>query len=909
MTNSLMNQTDMQFISEEQKRIVLDNARLKLVNGCAGGYKTSSLIKCGVRHLSEGKNVLFLTKISSVTDEITKRMTRDYNLIFTKSASHFIGQYSVAQNSVAQNSVAQNSVAQNSEVTGAWCSVANYDSFIDKQLRKYSIPFEGEAFNAKVKKLSENIEKITDGVVMKNDVKVDVILIDEVQDFDKLRVVFTTQLFNQLPHLIGIFVGDTLQTVFIQSIMDESFSMNYLKCNLDCKYYELSTCYRCPKGQIDFVNKVMAPYTEKYCIEPMKSHNNNLIDKPVIFQHHSVHKEYERSDLCNRVIYIVDYVLNNDITITPDDIVVVMNKTNSNAVFEKLLVALNTYYKARFNGKNYEHVIHYKTKNHEGRKTIDWSIGECKTKFISVHGIKGKGQKVVILLGMSEKSIPMVEWLFKTEELVSQSVMNVALTRSEKYLFVGVNSIPSRYINDQMSEIEKGLAYCTWNKETWQTADPFYKRFMEGFSQFESFKFIEDKYTKEIVYTPSKSVLAIKEDIVQEYHISDCIKNAFALMESEVMTKSKFGKRCNATFKMNIVERAVMGIMCELLVQRHMRIKTKTFSYDNAFLVNYYSNSHGIMFTNNQGLLNVVFDSKLNNYVKNEKRWFVEFSKIKENTKHLKWIKAELAKIKSPTYILDNVFDKIQLKTMLGTYFGNAPNESINSSVFWNLALFHTALSGHFKMGSVMMYVNGFNKNISQLHKNVEEFCDKFLINKQSEFNISFGKEINVIKKVSDPDILLTINPELLKAQAKEEAQGKEAAVCGDDEKKETKKKRKSKSLKEGTYRYGIMGISDIVLENKLSKKSILHELKCISCSDIAKVKTWIFQSILYSYLLKKLNKKEQNDVDTIIITNILSGTMWRFDMTKINIKFRETITWIMKEKKFPQVLIDMFLE
>ena len=166
-----------------------------------------------------------------------------------------------------------------------------------------------------------------------------------------------------------------------------------------------------------------------------------------------------------------------------------------------------------------------------------------------------------------------------------------------------------------------------------------------------------------------------------------------------------------------------------------------------------------------------------------------------------------------------------------------------------------------------------------------------------------------MIKKVSDPDILLTINPELLKAQAKEEAQGKEAAVCGDDEKKETKKKRKSKSLKEGTYRYGIMGISDIVLENKLSKKSILHELKCISCSDIAKVKTWIFQSILYSYLLKKLNKKEQNDVDTIIITNILSGTMWRFDMTKINIKFRETITWIMKEKKFPQVLIDMFLE
>jgi hypothetical protein len=135
--------------------------------------------------------------------------------------------------------------------------------------------------------------------------------------------------------------------------------------------------------------------------------------------------------------------------------------------------------------------------------------------------------------------------------------------------------------------------------------------------------------------------------------------------------------------------------------------------------VNYYSNSHGILFTNNQGLLNVVFDSKLNNYVKNEKRWFAEFYKIKENTKHLKWIKAELAKITAPTYILDNVFDKIQLKDLLKSYFSNAPNETVSSGVFWNLALFHTALSGHFKMGSVMMYVNGFNKNISQLHKNV----------------------------------------------------------------------------------------------------------------------------------------------------------------------------------------------
>jgi len=277
------------FISEEQKKIVCDKTKIKLVNGAAGGRKTDTLIKCGIKYMLEGKNVIFLTKISSVTDEITKRMSKDYKIKFEKSASHFIGQY--------ENS---------------WCSVANFDSFIDKQLRKYNIPFEGEAFNQKVRQLTKNISLVTDGIVMKNDKKIDVVLIDEVQDFDKIRVVFTTELFKQIPELYGVFVGDTLQTVFIQSIIDDSYSMNYIKCNLDCAYYELSTCYRCPKAQIDFVNQVMQPYQEKYCISKIKSHNNNIIDKPVIFQHHSVHKEYERSDLCQRVIYIIDYVLNKN---------------------------------------------------------------------------------------------------------------------------------------------------------------------------------------------------------------------------------------------------------------------------------------------------------------------------------------------------------------------------------------------------------------------------------------------------------------------------------------------------------------------------------------------------------------------------------------------------------------------
>ena len=854
-----VNKETMNFISEEQRTIVLDKSRIKLVNGVAGGRKTDSLIKCGVHYLSQGKNVIFLTKISSVTDEITKRMKRDFKINFEKSASHFVGTY------------------QDNH-----CSVANFDSFIDKQLRVAQVPFEGEAFNQKVKQLTKSLDKL-EKLVMKNDQRIDVILIDEVQDFDKIRVEFTAKLFNHFTKLIGVFVGDTLQTVFVQSIMGESYSMNHLKSNLPVKYFELSTCYRCPKGQIDFVNQVMGPYQRRYGISPIRSNNDNMVDKPVLFQHHSVHKEYQRTDLCDRVIHIVDYVLNHDTTVTPDDIVVVMNKTNSNAVFEKLLVMLNTYYKQRYNCDNYQHVIHYKTKNHEGRKTIDWSVGEEKTKFISIHGIKGKGQRVVILLGMSEKSIPMVEWLFKTEELVSQSVMNVALTRSEKYIFVGVNSIPSRYIQEQMDTIEcKKLAYCSWNESTYSGAPKFYGDLLKSFEKFERIPFVTDKYTREVVYTPSKSILAIKEDIVQEFHISDCINNAFQLMTPEILTKSKFGKRLFIPGCMNIVERGILGVMCELLVQRYMRVYTGNLNYDNEFLRTYIHESR-YHFTNHQGLLNLVFDLKLNRLITQPERWYKTFDEIKAKTKHIKSLREQLSQIKQPTYVLDTAFDKVGIRCLLQHYFTSEPNESVKTHTFWNLALFQSALSGHYKMVSVMMYINAFNRDITNLHGNVKYYCHNYLINSMKTHKIAFQKEINVLKRVSDEATLLQLNPELLNGESK----------------------------RERTYTYGIMGISDVVLEKRddVNNTATLHELKCISCSDTAKLKTWVFQAVLYGYMLKKLDKRHNNNIETICIVNLLSGFVWRFDMTRIRIKYRDTMEYIFREKQFPEALIERFLD
>ena len=90
----------MEFISKIQREIVLSPSNLKLINGCAGSRKTDTLIKCGLEKIARG-NLLFLTLVSSVTDEIRKRLEKmlgikierqygsNVSLIWTSASPYF----------------------------------------------------------------------------------------------------------------------------------------------------------------------------------------------------------------------------------------------------------------------------------------------------------------------------------------------------------------------------------------------------------------------------------------------------------------------------------------------------------------------------------------------------------------------------------------------------------------------------------------------------------------------------------------------------------------------------------------------------------------------------------------------------------------------------------------------------
>jgi superfamily I DNA/RNA helicase len=82
-----------------------------------------------------------------------------------------------------------------------------------------------------------------------------------------------------------------------------------------------------------------------------------------------------------------------------------------------------------------------------GHNSLDWNKAKGKTKLLSIHGDKGRGHKVVFFVGLTEGSIPRDIFIYKSSELIPESLLNVGLSRSTKYLFVGINfEYPSRYI-------------------------------------------------------------------------------------------------------------------------------------------------------------------------------------------------------------------------------------------------------------------------------------------------------------------------------------------------------------------------------------------------------------------------------------------------------------------------------
>lgn len=443
------------YMNADQESVCTSQAGHILVEGVAGSRKTDTMIRLGLRrHLRDQRNVLFLTQVGSVTDEIRQRVEKHMGIYIHKQAgsNHYLA----------------------SSSNGKTIEIANFDAWIHCQLQDHEWPHlrtMGAYHSFKMKALSETMDKFR-GFCMKNGEYAEEVLIDECQDFEPLKAQLLVDLLKKAPHVRSVFCGDYMQTIFDKSIDKELPHPMRIFAGLAEERFYLQKCFRCPAAQIRFANAILHEPLSRYKCRPLlpvQPHDEGL--RPFLFTYNGITKLYDVHQLVGQLCDMVRSLVKKEPDLRPSDFCFLMRRSNNQPVFNRLRNSLSS----MWSSLGYENaVIHFATQFDGHRNSIQWNYAVGRSCLISIHGDKGKGHKVVFFLGLAQKSIPDECAMHKDVELIYHSLLNVALTRSTRHLIIGLpHAQPSVYLSSIQEQLPD-LVYASWlNNKGCQAYDEF----------------------------------------------------------------------------------------------------------------------------------------------------------------------------------------------------------------------------------------------------------------------------------------------------------------------------------------------------------------------------------------------------------------------------------------------------
>lgn len=871
------------FINQTQKDIVMDVSRLILINGCAGSRKTDTLIKKGINYIiSNKKNILFLTFVSSVSNEIKNRIEQTLNIQIPKigSSNHFLSQYNSNYIEIAnidawihkQITWIETNIINDKEYK---TNSIEFDNFIEDKIKDLKDKKDPINFNSRVILLKNytDIYKFYN-IVLKNDKFTDVILIDEFQDTDIEKVELIIMLVKNNPNLFCVVAGDILQTIFVNNIGCKNFinPINYFKNKLEPKYYEINTCFRCPAPHINFVNYLLGEKYKKYGLDLMVSQNDDIINKPVLFGHDCISKNDTSYKLAQSISNTIINIIKFDKTIKPDDIAIMMKKSNSNFVFDHIKNILPNLYKKNnivtnsnviiddtniiIENSNTQ-IIHFETSGDGYSNSINWEKAKNKTVMISIHGDKGKGHKVVFFLGLSKKSIPSDYNIGKDFELIDISLLNVALTRSLKYLFIGFTFIsPSIYLSSKHQELNK-YCYLAWDKNIHnQLAAPKYNVYLKSILElnkhwFDNLKpklknpnfFFNLEYQLETNKLPIKSNLNVSQDISKD------MVGFIETIIPDLIVEKDYVDFYQPIKTDNIPEPfyKIFGFVGELLLMRLNMIQTNNFGIFGWIL------NSSIMYTDSDTLLNVVYDYKLNHYINdtslwNEKVIEIELVSILENkNQDIIYLIQNLETNPKPQFVLNKFYQKFQIHQYIQNFCSPISNKELYSQDVEKIILIAMIYAEHnceirrdfiYTMWEQVLNLGDIKKIIGQIISNTQYVWDNFIC---MDDNIEFQKNISIEKKITNKNILKYYGLNY-----------------------KTDKNVFSKGLK-----FTISGICDLIVEHPNGETN-LFELK--TCLKTSFSNEWVLQIVVYNLLINFVDKTK---IKSNYIINLFDGVIY----------------------------------
>jgi hypothetical protein len=896
------------YFSNEQKNIIEDDSRIKLINGCAGSRKTDTIIKNGIKNLIKKKqNILFVTFVSSVTDEIKTRIEKILNINIPRiyNSNHYIANYN-----------------------DNFIEIANFDAWVYKQLDYIHKEFgniNGDTltnnfnsncdFNKRILDLIDISKKNNFyNIVLKNNSFADLIVIDEFQDVDINKVELVKLYLNNNLNLNCILAGDLLQTIFINNFYYNNSFNPIINFNLTMNptYFEISTCYRCPKPHIDLVNYLLGNYYEKFNLKNLKSYyenkdnsikTSNKVDtelgtnlhKPVLFMHDCMSNNIKAHSIAKSVCNTIIAILENDKEIKLGDVAIIMKKSNNNYIFEQIkniFPSIYIKYYTAYDENNIQNnnlndlLCHFETNADGYRYSIDWNKAVNKTILLSIHGDKGKGHKVVFFLGLSKKSIPDDNNLYKEIELGDISLLNVALTRSEKYLFIGfTENNPSIYLSNKYEHLDK-YCYLSWNKKTWKNIKPYEdiisklnKHWYDNLPKNRKYPKLNFKSRNNILLAPFKGVLKVYDDISKDFSnkINDII-GKYEIKEEAIDIYE------NIDFiNYNEVIYNTFGFIGEILIFRKINNNFNTnFKEFLIFISNNYFTKN-ILFTDNNEFLNIIFDNKINNNFNNFNDWYEKILDINldfssSNFDELLSINNILNNSSSPIIILNKYFYNNNLFDDINKYLSNTTNAEFCSDLktIWNITILYIEFNNNLRKNILYTQLDNFKNNINshkiinQIVTNVDFIINNYINNNYDNFE--FQKNLAIYNNINSKDDLIKLGFNI----------------------------DYDRRIFKNGFNYGIIGIADII---NLKIKSIFEIKTCLKTNFSNE---WLLQVYLYTLLTYKNYNILCND---IYIMNIYKGTIYKINFEINECEIDNSLKYILKLYNFNDDMINNLLK
>ena len=258
------------------------------------------------------------------------------------------------------------------------------------------------------------------------------IICDESQDLTRVQLEFINALINNKNYSSAMFVSDNAQSIYPQSWIVKGRSYSSVGFDVKGRSNSLAKNYRTTtqiaEAAYSLLEKDLLIIEDENFVKP------SLLDKQGVYP---VFKIFENKAL--EANYVSNLISNISKEYNYGDIAVIARTNGQIKEFSTYLEVAKIPFKLMTNQDGYE-------------------FGDDKVKILTMHSIKGLEFKVVIMIGLNSKSIPLKISAMDDEESSEtreRKLMYVGMTRATERLFLTADGTPSKFISDINSKFLK----------------------------------------------------------------------------------------------------------------------------------------------------------------------------------------------------------------------------------------------------------------------------------------------------------------------------------------------------------------------------------------------------------------------------------------------------------------------